>query len=186
MNFKAVSITVLMALAAAEAGAVTYDLEVNLSNGRLGDGPWVGTVTWDETLVPNVGIVELTRTGAGFSFETRLADPTLDIDLDVGPGSVNASMDIGAPNWPLLRFANGVLEVIDFSVDDLYTPFNLAAFGLREFSFDTRSPVIVTGSTVTASASVTYADVAAVPLPASLFMMIGALGAVALARRKTA
>lgn len=168
-------------MAAVPAGAVTYTLQVTAINGALAGQSATGTITWDQTLVPTSGTASLSKTGGAFG---SIADPTLALMLTAGPEVFTEADDLGAPDYPIFAFFNGDLVAIDYSVTDASTSADLSAYGVTGFSVDFFGGTTLSANGVTATARVNYISVAPVPLPAGLPLMAGAMGLLALARRR--
>ena len=82
---------------------------------------------------------------------------------------------------PILNFEDGVLTDIDFVAEDGENGADLAQFGLLNFSFGDLSNVIPGGDRLLVEIDV---ELAAVPLPAGMTLMLTALGAAAFVSRK--
>jgi hypothetical protein len=158
------------------------DLEVTATGGGYLDGETAsGAVFWTGSLLTGVGYETLSRSGAFGS----ILDPLAGLFFDVGPGPIYTFTEADDDIGPFLTFLDGVLDRVDYLVMDEYTPFDLAAYGVTLFTFDTRSPVRIDGTTVHVDAIVKYLDdPSLVPLPAGLPLLAGALGLLALIRRR--
>lgn len=157
-----------------------YDLLVMAT----GDGPYEGqtasgAVFWNQSLLGGLGYESMSRSGVFGS----TVDATLGLFFDVGGGAytfTEADDDLG----PIFIFLDGILRNIDYIVTDAYSPADMASAGVQLFSFDTRTPVSFDGTTIYVNAIVKYLEPGAVPLPAGLPLLAGAIGLLALARRR--
>ena len=173
-----------LALAASQAGAVTYNLSVEAENGVFAGLVATGSITWDETLVNPVGFTALSWSGGASGSVT---DNSLAISLTAGPEIFTQTDDIDWPDFPLFSFFDGLLTSINYIVMDYSTPVDLAFYGVEGFTINLDAGAALDGDTVYASAIVKYLDdPSPVPLPAGMPLLAGALGLLALARRRRA
>jgi hypothetical protein len=158
------------------------DLEVTATGGGYLDGQTAsGAVFWTGSLLSGVGYESLSRSGA---FGSRV-DAVAGLFFDVGAPPIYTFTEADDDLGPILIFLDGVLQTIDYVVTDGISAFDLAAYGVSAFSFETRAPVVIDGTTVRVDAIVKYLeDPSPVPLPAGLPLLAGGLGLLALSRRR--
>ena len=173
----------LPAFAAVVSPENALDLHVTATGGGYLDGETAtGAVFWTGSLLTGVGYETLSRDGAAGS----ILDPMAGLFFDVGPGPLYVFTEVDDDYGPFLNFLDGVLQTIDYLVSDETTTFDLAAYGVTLFTFDTSSPAVIDGTTVHVNAIVKYLAPTPVPLPAGLPLLAGSLGLLALVRRRRA
>jgi hypothetical protein len=168
----------------AQAATVGFQLVVTATGGGPFDGATAsGAVFWDADLVPTGPGSYAVLSRDGGNPDVTAVDPAVGLFFDIGPFTFTEA-DAWAP--PLFTFVDGMLASISFIVNGMSTVVPLADYGVDMFSFDITSRPAITfdGNTYGVNAIVKY--LAPVPLPAGLPLLLGAVGLLALLRRRKA
>lgn len=170
-------------LAAGPALAVTIDFTATVAEGPFTGESGTGTLTYDASLLTGAGIDILGRVPDDF----LIVDPTLDLVLLTPEGSTfTASNDADFPDFPKFVFDYGDLTFVSYALVSGVNGFDFSDFGIAAVFFDELTLLADGSADIVGVVQLIDDAPAPVPLPASLPLLLGGLGAFGLSRRRRA
>lgn len=167
------------AMAASPALATTsFDLTATVLNGAYAGDSFIGSITYDETLLTGIDEEDLAPVGSTVPGVTP--DAAFAIAFTDGVNSLNETDDFDYPNFPIFSFFEGDLVGIEFEVDFLSASFDLLDLGILAFFFE--DDLAFDGVGYSIGVDVFY--IADIPLPAGLPLLVGGLAGFAALRRR--
>ncbi len=164
-------------LSTGAAGAATVEFTATVVTAPFTGFFGTGTLTYDETLVPASGFVELAPNGSTSS--GVIIDPTLAIFVDTGEGFFTRENDANWPDFPRFDFVDGILVAVDYILIAGVNGVDFGESSVLEAFFDT----LVLNADGSASIDVEL-ELTPIPLPAGLPLLLTGLAAFGLARRR--